>query len=231
MKKDNNFKANIKYFTKGEKMKYIGLGLVVASASIYFLALGWGIWAYIILTLGLPTGIVMFLLSTGRASDSEIREYITIQKRGVGDEVFDEKNFRKRQHAKIEPMVFEGFVYNKDVMIQKAKNGNLMTSEYEVAVIYPLNDGIHISHKWFSIISEDSRFKSFEIKYSDITCFEPIVETKEISFLKNTFNPTSHLLKVSTVSGEEFMFPSEDTLNIDIFIKNIKETIEKHKAE
>ena len=229
MKQDKKFKSNIKYFTKSEILKYIGVGLVILSVAIYFIDFFCGWFAYLILILGLPAGIVLFLISTGRASDDEINTYIKLHTKGIGEEVEDEKNFRKRLLDRQPPIVFEGHDFEDGVMITKAKNGSLVSSVFTKAIIFPLDTGIHVSYRTISLISDEIKEDSFEIGYSDISSFKMNDEKKQIVFGKKKFTPHDIRLVINYSGVKTISLPMQDNMDTENFIKKINEMMAKAK--
>lgn len=231
MKQDKKFKSNIKYYTTSEAFKFIGLGLILFSVVLYFLGLGWGFWSWLILSLGTPIGFILFLISTGRSSDDEINTYIKLNTKEIdADNISFEKGFKKRILDRQEPIYFEGFDFDGDVMVTKAKNGRIVSSIYTKAIVFPLDTGIHISYKTVSTITDDVKEDSFGINYSDIKSFKMDDQKKQIEFNKKTFTPHDIRLVIEYSDSKIISLPMQDNMDTENFIKKINEMMTKAKT-
>lgn len=230
MKQDKKYKSNIKYFTTSEAFKFAGLGLILLSVALYFLGSGWSFWSWLILSIGTPIGFILFLISTGRSSDEEINTYIDLHTKEISiDDISFEKGFKKRILDRQEAIYFEGYDYNGDVMVAKAKNGRIVSSVYTKAIIFPLDTGINISYKTISIISDDVKEGSIDIDYSDIQSFKMEDERKQIVFGKKTFTPHDIRLVINYSDSKTISLPMQDNMDTENFIKKINDMMKKVK--
>lgn len=230
MKQDKKFKSNIKYYTTSEAFKFIGLGLILLSVVLYFVGSGWSFWSWLILSIGTPIGFILFLISTGRSSDEEINTYIKLHTKEISaDDISFEKGFKKRVLDRCEPIYFEGYDFDGDVMVAKAKNGRIVSSIYTRAIIFPLDTGIHISYKTISIISDDVKEDSVDIDYSDIQSFKMDDQRKQIIFGKKTFTPRDIRLVINYSDDKTITLPMQDNMDTENFIKKINDMMKKAK--
>lgn len=230
MKQDKKFKSNIKYFTTSEAFKFIGLGLILLSVVLYFLGSGWSFWSWLILSIGTPIGFILFLISTGRSSDEEINTYIKLHTKEISiDDIAFEKGFKKRILDKQEAIYFEGYDFDGNVMVTKAKNGRIVSSIYTKAIIFPLDTGINISYKTISIVSDDIQEGCIDINYADIKTFRMNDQRKQISFGKKTFSPRDIRLIIEYSDSQSISLPMQDNMDTENLIKKINEMMKKSK--
>ncbi len=230
MKKQKGLLENEHYFTKNETVKWIGIVLVALAVVCYFF--GWGFASYLIMSIGLPLGAILFVLgSFGRSSESYIDEYI----KNRIDKKFEivpeeDKHFIKRQLKHIAPMEFSGNVYHDGVMLRKGKNGTIRASEYGKTVIYPLDTALFVCFRKISVISDDYIEDSMEIPYTSITEFKLFKERRTLSFNKKAFAVTVTELHIEYDGGKIFSMPMQDNIKTDAYIEKINEQIAKAKA-
>lgn len=228
MKENKEFKSNANYFNKGEALKFIGIGLMVLAGIMYFF--GWGYISYILMSIGLPLGAVLLVISTfGRSTESDIDAYIKKHTEGVEHKTDDQKKFEKRLHNKIPIQTFEGYDYSEGLMYKKGKNGQVRSSKYCKAVIYPLETGLCICYRKISLVSDEIENNDTEIPYTSITVFEMKSEDKNLTVGKNSIRVKETLLMIGNTDGTVLSLPIKDSIMIEEYVKKINALIAKAK--
>ena len=186
--------------------------------------------SWLILSIGTPIGFILFLISTGRSSDEEINTYIKLHTKEISiDDIAFEKGFKKRILDKQEAIYFEGYDFDGNVMVTKAKNGRIVSSIYTKAIIFPLDTGINISFKTISIVSDDIQEGCIDINYADIKTFRMNDQRKQISFGKKTFSPRDIRLIIEYSDSQSISLPMQDNMDTENLIKKINEMMKKSK--
>ena len=224
MKENKKTKTNANYFTKTDNLKIAGIIILIASG-VEFL-FGMSYIGYIISSVGLVAGVVLFIVgSSGRVSEAEISEYIAKSTDGACAIDAEEKALAKRVRKTPTSLIVEGFVFSSDVMIRKTKKGSLNSSIYSKAVIYPLDTALLIRRRTLLIADEKWEDDSLEIPYADIACLEFAEEIEDITFGKKLFRAKKDYLVIKTKDGNLISVPAQDNVETDEFIKEISAII------
>ncbi len=230
MKENKEFKSNANYFSKGEVLRFIGIGLIVLAVIMYFF--GWGYISYIIMSIGLPLGAVLLVVSTfGRSTESDIDNYIKKHTEGVEHKIEDQRKFDKRLSKKLQIQTFEGYDYSEGLMYKKGKNGVVRSSKYCKAVIYPLDTGLCICYRKLSLVSDEVENNDIEIPYASITLFEMKSEEKKLTVGKNYIRVKETLLVLESSDGTSLSLPIKDSIMTEEYVKKINMLIVKAKEE
>lgn len=215
-------KHNINYFKKSDSLKGVGLGMAVVG--LVLLWLGWSYLSYILTCILLPAGLVLFFVgSTGRSSDEDIDTDIKRLTEGLEIDLGDDKRYAKRVLSHIEPAVCEGYEYREGLMLTKAKNGSVRSSEYTKAIIYLLSDGLYIVSRTFSLVSDDKHDGAVELLYADISCVRIDRESASVAFGKKKFNVKHVRLVIEYGEGQVFSTPIHDDVNSDKLVETLSE--------
>ena len=224
MKENKKTKTNANYFTKTDNLKIAGIITLIASG-VEFL-FGMSYIGYIISSVGLVAGVVLFIVgSSGRVSEAEISEYIAKSTDGACAIDAEEKALAKRVRKTPTSLIVEGFVFSSDVMIRKTKKGSLNSSIYSKAVIYPLDNALLIRRRTLLIADEKWVDDSLEIPYADIANLEFAEEIEDITFGKKLFRAKKDYLVIRTKDGNLISVPAQDNVETDEFIKEISAII------
>ena len=228
MNTKKDFKPNANYFLRNEAMKFVGIGLMLLSAFLFYF--GWGWISYIIMSLGLPVGFLLFLFSTfGRSSESDIDLYIKNATQAIEINTEEDKAFEKRMSKRLSPETAEGYEYSDGVMLKKAKNGTIRSSVYTKSILYPLDNALFISYRTVSLISDEITEEKIEIPYSDITSlrFEEVHE--QLKFRKASFRTRVSRLIIDYSDGKTLRLPIQSSVQTDTFVERINEFIAENK--
>ena len=228
MKASKDFKSHVNYFKRSDSLKYIGIVLAVIGVFLYMF--GWGYISYIIATVALPIGGVLFIVgSSGRASDSDINEYIAKRTEGIELDLEENPNIKKRLLRQIPIETIEGYEYADGLMVTKAKDGSIRTSEYTKSVLYSLSDALHIASRRISLISDDTHNEDVEILYSDIKDIKLEKSDTKLAFGKSSFKATDVRLIIEYNVDASLSLPAHDNASLDNFIDMIKRTMSGNK--
>ena len=224
MKDNKKTKTNANYFTKTDNLKIAGIITLIASG-VEFL-FGMSYIGYIISSVGLVAGVVLFIVgSSGRVSEAEISEYIAKQTDGACAIDVEEKALAQRIRNTPATLLTSGFVFGQDVMIRKTKKGSLHSSIYSTAALYPLDTTLLIRRRTLLIATEETEDSSVEIDYANIARIEFSEEVEEITFGKKIFKARKSNLVIETRNGDLILIPAQDNVETDAFIKDIYELI------
>ena len=223
-----NIKQNINYFKKSESTKLIGIGLVILGFVLFYF--GWGWISYILMSLSIPVGVVLFIIgSSGRSDESVIETCIQNGTEGLELELEKDTKYKKRILKHISPETVEGYEYNEGVMLKKSKSGSLQSSEYTKAIIYILSDAIYVNARTVSVVSEQVKNTTVEIPYGMITKFAVEQEEKSLTFMKKTFEVQPFRLVIEYGDGLSLSLPINNSINSDCFVEKINKLIEEYK--
>ena len=124
-----NYKNNIGYFNKGDTMKFAGFAAMIIGFALLWL--GWSYVSYILATLLLPGGVVLFIVgSAGRSSDGEIDNCIRRASEGMEIDFSKDVHYAKRLRRNTTPEILQNYVYQPDLMLTRSKSNSLRSSEY-----------------------------------------------------------------------------------------------------
>lgn len=228
MKKNQNFKDHINYFKKTDTLKYVGGVFAVLGVLLYMF--GWSYVSYILATILLPSGGVLFLIgSSGRASDSDMKEYISKRTEGIELDLENNPSIKKRLLRQLSVEVVEGYEYNDGVMATKAKNGSVITSEYTKSLIYPLADAVYVVSRSISLISDEAQDTAVEVPYSQIKDIRLEKNSMKLIFCKKSFGVWDTRFVIEYDGGKLISLPARDNASLDSFMETLKRTVSSAK--
>ena len=177
-----NYKKNINYFTKTDLIKYVGIIMLIIGGVM--LVWGWGFFSYLIMAAFLPLGVVLFLVgSSQRAGEKELDDMIRRATEGVVQDIEANPKLHRRLAKRPDPILAEGYELRRGVMLAKAQNGSLRSSEYTKAHLIPLTNALSISVRTVSLISDQTQNLQLEVPYDQITGVSLQREEKKLTFL------------------------------------------------
>ena len=224
-----NFKQNINYFKTSDLTKAIGIGLMLLSVALYFF--GWGYISYILMSICLPVGALLFILGSGkRSSDSDIDEYVKRITGGLEIDLIEDKDFAKKLDKSFSPMIFEGFEYDEGLMLTKAKSGSVRSSRYTKAVIYVLHNSLYILNRSFSLIEDEIKNSNCELALTDIDRIELVANEKNLTFEKKVFNVKYVRLNIILGGNVYLSLPAPNDINTDQLVDKINSAIQRAKS-
>ena len=228
MKNNQNFKSQINYFKKSDTFKYVGGILAVLGVLLYMF--GWSYVSYIIATVFLPAGGVLFLIgSSGRASDGDINEYIEKHTEGIELDLENNPSIKKRILKQLPIEVVEGYEYKAGIMAMKAKDGSVRTSEYTKSLIYPLTDGVCVVSRSISLVSDEVCDREIELSYSQIADIRLERNETRLSFGKKSFKVWDVRLVIEYDGDKVLSLPARDNASLDSFMEALRRSISNAK--
>lgn len=228
MKKNQSFKDHINYFKKTDTLKYVGGVMAVLGVLLYMF--GWSYVSYIIATVFLPAGGVLFLIgSSGRASDSDMKEYIVKRTEGMEPDLENDPSIKKRILKQLPVEVVEGYEYKDGVMVTKAKDGSVRTSEYTRSLVYPLTDAVYVVSRSISLISDDTQDSAVEVPYSQIRDIRLEKNNIRLSFGKKVFRVGDVRFVIEYDGDKIISLPARDNASLDSFMETLKRTVSSAK--
>ena len=85
-----NIKHNVNYFKKSDSTKFIGIALIILGFLLFYFGWGW-----ILMTLSVPVGVVLFIIgSSGRSDESVIETCIQEATEGLEVELANETKYK-----------------------------------------------------------------------------------------------------------------------------------------
>ena len=222
-----DFKHYINYFKKNENMKLIGGGILIVGFICIWLGLGI---FYVLSVMLVPAGFVMFIVgSGGRASESEVDDYISRGMEKLEVELSEDKHYRKRILDHIPPRNLEGYLYDDGVMLKKAKDSSIRSSTYTKAIIYVLADELYIVRRTISIISNDKTNETIEIPYETLANVEIIRQRGTKKDGKKSFLVKETFIKITYGDDQTFITPIHDDITSDEFAEQILKLAKAYK--
>lgn len=225
-----NLKQNKNYFTKGDGLKLVGIGLVVLGVLLYFFGMGY--WSYVLMLTVTPTGIILFFVGvSGRSSDADMDACIALQMESFAPNPEEDKQYGKRIQKHISPETVEGYEYEDGLMLKKAKDGKIRSSEYTRTVIYQLTDALYLASRRVSLISEEVCDRTVEIPYDAVIAIDVQRENATMQFGKRRLAVKKTYLVV-TYGRETFRAPLQDDTRADHLVEKLNKTVaEARKAK
>lgn len=220
-------KNNVNYFIKNDSLKFIGIAMVVIGFLLYYM--GWGYLAYILMSLFIPAGAVLFIVgSSGRSSDEDIDEYIEVKFRDFDTNIDLDKDYAPRIAKNSEKTLLSGYELREGLMFTKTKKGSVRSSEYVRSVIYMLNDGVYLLSGKISLVSDEAREdRVYELGFDDIAEVKISEEQKRFTFRKKLFSVKDLRLVIELRNGETVSVPIHDDLRSEHTAEMINRAIEK----
>lgn len=222
-----DIKTNINYFKKNDNLKILGAVLLIVG--LFMMWLGRGLISYILMSVFVPAGLIMFILgSIGRSSDEDIDKYIAEKMQGLEVDLTEDKKYRKRIIEHLPPKTFESYLFSDGVLLRKAKNNSLRSSEYKKNIVYLLSDELYIVSRRLGLVSGEVENTLVELSYNDIKNAQIIREEKTLTYKKNTHKIKTTFISINTDAGETLL-PAPDDVLSDRFAEQIMKLVTEYK--
>ncbi len=214
------------YFLKSDTLKYVGAGVLIASLSC--LALRLGIFSIILVLLGTPTGIILFIVgSTSRFNDDDIEAQLQSKLLGQQIDIDNEKRFHLKLLKHQKDITLEGYRYSDDMMYKKLKSGVIRSSVFTRTKLRILSDRLYIVSRDVPLLTDEVTETVYEITYDNIKNISILRDEKKIVFNNTTFFIKPCYFSIVT-ENEELLFPIIDAVTSDDLIFNINRQIKNH---
>lgn len=223
-----NLKHNLNYFKKSDSLKFIGIGLI--ALGLFMLLFGWSYATYIVMAVSIPGGLVLFIVgSSGRSSDSDIDSDINSQLEGLCADFENDKKRGRKVIKSATPAEISGNSYADNVLITKAKNSSIKSSDFTKSVIYFLDNELYIISRTVSVIENNIRNSEIDIEYDKIENVEITREKKVFTSGKKNFTVNITLLCITYGGGQLFSSPIHDDIEADQLAEKINKQIALYK--
>lgn len=83
--------------------------------------------------------------------------------------------------SEIEPIHFEGYVYDKQSLYRRGKDGKDRSSKYQVTWLFFSTTQVYLYQNTFNMDEDGKRERTEEFFYKDITNFSTVSETEEVA--------------------------------------------------
>lgn len=214
------------YFLKNDTLKYVGAAILIASLAC--LVISFGIIGFILMLLGMPTGIVLFIVgSNSRFSEADMDAQLQSRLVGVNIEIDNERRFYVKLLKHQSDINLEGYHYSDGVMLKKTKNTGIRTSLFTKTKMRILSDRLYIVSRDVSLISDEISDHIYEICYEQIKEVSIERDEKRVIFNNETFFIKPCYLSIKT-DNETLLFPVADAVTSDDIITNINRQMKIH---
>lgn len=221
-------KQNLNYFKKSDRLRNIGIVITFCCAAVAIFG------NYYCLVIGgtlLPVGIVVFYLGvSGRATDTDLDAILAQEAERWQIDPEEDRRYAKRLWKRFEPQTVAGYEYRDGVMLKKAKNGNLRSSEYTLTRVVFLTDALYCAVHTMSLVGEHPQDRVQEIPYDAIRSVEFLHGQANIAFGDQTFAAKPTELAIA-YGDTVFRCPVADDMNSEELIQKIQKAIREYRKE
>lgn len=122
-------------------------------------------------------------LSKKPISDQEYDRMITsvLRRNDYKQKAIDKIGLDESEISEIEPVHFEGFVYDKQSLYKKGDDGIDRSSKYQITWIFFSSTQVYLYQNTFNMDEDGKKERTEEYFYRDITNFSTVSETEEVS--------------------------------------------------
>lgn len=175
-------------------------------------------------------------LSKKPISDSEYEQIIQkhLQSADFKKKALDKIGLDEDQVKEIEPVHFEGYVFDKKSLAKQGDDGQYRSSTYQVSWIFFSDTQVYIYQNSFCLDEDGRKEKTEEYFYKDITNFSTSSETNEVAQYDKKEDKTV-LVNVDenrfavTVPGDKFYCSLEQSDYTERAIQGMKAKLREKK--
>lgn len=122
-------------------------------------------------------------LSKSPISDEEYDNMISsiLSKNDFKQKAINKIGLDESEISEIEPVHFEGFVYDKSSLYKKGEDGLDRSSKYQVTWIFFSATQVYLYQNTFNMDEDGRKERTEEYFYKDITNFSTVSETEEVA--------------------------------------------------
>ena len=224
----NNYKNFINYFKRSDSIASTGMG-ILAAGGLMFLLGWWFFW--ILFYIGvpmIPIGLAIYLYGTsGTADENDLKKIIKENTDSIAfSDIRESHEYRQRIPKKPVEETFDGYTFNDNVLIKRAKSGAMVSSEYISAKMLILNDAFYIRSRSFSFVSDEKHESEIEIPFSSIENIEIERQTQNYQKDKKEFLVKTCFF-VITHEGIQTRLPRKDDIYADELIVTLNRLLKK----
>ncbi|MBQ7379437.1 MAG: hypothetical protein IJW70_07155 [Clostridia bacterium] len=217
-------KRNRNYFTKTDTLLYVGIGLVVVGAILFFF--GYGYFSYIAASVTAPVGIVLLLIGASqRVTDADIDTCIAKLTEGMAVDMVENPKFARRILKQVPILQVQNYVYDDAILHKYAKSGSVRSEKFESAILYALDTELYVVRRRISLLSEqEPQNEILVLPYTDLQIPKIMEESTKLTFGKKTRTVSYSLLCLRT-SDTELQLPMQSNADVDEFISRISRVL------
>lgn len=221
-------KQNVNYFMKNDRLKTFGMIMVIVCVALAVFG------NYYLLVIGgtlLPVGIVLFYLGTSsKASDADLDAFLAQKREQWQVAPEEDRHYAKRIQNRFEPQTVQGHEYRQGLMLKKAKNGNLRSSEYTFTHVIFLTDALYCAVRTVTLTDENPQDRVREIPYDTIQSAELLHTQTTLTFGNQTFAAKVTELAIAC-EDTAFRCPVADDMNSEELIQKIQKAVREYRKE
>ena len=163
-----------------------------------------------------------------KMSDAEYDAFVAqaipdLRKRGMDKIGLDEDQLKE-----IEPVHFEGFVFDKDSYIKKGEDNLWRSSKYEVSWLFFSDTQVYLYKKTMSLDEKKEKERTEEYFYKDITNFSTLSESKTIERDGETIQVDTTEFRL-VVPGDSFLCAMDQNEYTEGAIQGMKAKLREKK--
>lgn len=219
-KTSGHFKGVSNYFNKGDRSKYVGIGLISISIILFFVGMGWI--SYIIMCTAFPIGLTILLIdSLNKFSDTDIDEFILKEKQSSQDrinELFQAYDIKTQG----DNVVVEGYLFDKNALIKQGRDRAIRTAEYVVSHILLTDKHLIIFERRIDILNAHTIDTEQKFNIDDISNIKVVSDLKTFEYKKRTYRVRQSFL-IFKYKNEDVQFIVQDSFALDEFLAKIKQ--------
>ena len=224
----NNYKSFINYFKRSDGTASLGMGMLVGGLILFWL--GWSFfWIFFYIGIPMiPVGITLYIYGTTGCSDENELKKIIKEKTDVitFSDIKESAEYRRRMSKNPVEETFNGYVFNDNVLMKRAKSGAMVSSEHVCAKMLILNDALYIRSCAFSFISDEKHESEIEIPFSAIEKIDIERDSQTYQIGKKELVAKTCFL-VITHEGVQTRLPRKDDIYADELIVTLNRLLKK----
>ncbi|MBQ9121093.1 MAG: hypothetical protein IJY12_01870 [Clostridia bacterium] len=216
-----DYKSNLGFFNKWGGGEALGIGIMAVGFVLLWLGRGYfyRIAGAVLLFGGLA---VFFIMGAGISSEKNIREEIQQKCEGIFIELQGDSHFFRRVPAEPKEYILEGFVYDNDVCLKTARNGDVISSLYQYVKMQILNDAFYIRTRTFSLISDACEDTTYDVHFDTVEDIRIQKSEESRVYRGKTFTVKPCHVVIVYDGGKELWLPKEDDIYNEDFVLELK---------
>ena len=172
------------------------------------------------------------VIMSDQAYDALVQSYST--KQNFRQKAIDKIGLDESEIKEIDPIHFEGYVYDKNTFWKYGKDNKPRSSKYQISWLFFSSTQVYLFQYTFNLDEDGKKESTEEFFWKDITNFSASSDTEEASYWDNKEN--KFLLKnvstnrfALTVPGEKFYCYMEQNNDTERAIQAMKSKLREKK--
>ena len=200
-----SYKKNGKYFD------YISLKPGIITVFIGFLFIGANVFlGLIIMGVG---GLLIYLQISGRATDTELDAFAISKLDDMKKRALKKLGVDEEEVNEIEPIAFDGYVYDNDARIKKGKDGLYRSNKYQSVMFFFSSNEVHCYTYDFFLDRDNQRESTDVYFYKDLVSVSTQTEGTEYSVGKGKSSKFDYEYFKLTTTGGNYISCSVKNIN------------------